>query len=82
MHRLIPIVGAIASLVSAGLWLWASLIPVPDNIDTFIAELRRISEVNACAAMAAAIAALCAALSFSPSAIRRLVELGLKAKTK
>ncbi|MBO2985743.1 hypothetical protein [Burkholderia pseudomallei] len=61
------IVGAISSLAAAGLWLWSSLIQVPDNIDTFIGELQRISRVNAWAAMCACVAAICAAYGFARS---------------
>jgi hypothetical protein len=62
-------VGVIASLTAAVLWLWASLIKVPDNIDTFIGELQRIGRLNAWGATAACVAALCAAYAFWRSAI-------------
>jgi hypothetical protein len=61
---LVNVVGAIAALIAAGLWLYASLITVPDNIDTIMDELRRISRWNAYAAGAAAVAALCAGYAF------------------
>jgi len=53
--------GIFAALAAATLWWWASVIEVPDNIDTFIAELQRISRINAWGARPATIAALCAA---------------------
>ncbi len=64
MDKMIAVVGIAASLLAAGLWLWASLITVPDNIDTIVAELQRIGRINAGAAGAAVVAALCAAYSF------------------
>jgi hypothetical protein len=56
--------GAVSSLGAAGFWLRASLIPVPDNQDTFIAALQRASRVNAIAAAFAAAASMCAAYAF------------------
>jgi hypothetical protein len=60
-------IGALSSLGAAGFWLWASLIPVPDNQDTFIAALQRASSVNAVAAACAAAASFCAAYAFIKS---------------
>ena len=57
--------GVVASVLAASLWLWASLVPVPDNIDTFIGALQRASRLNAFGAGAAAVAAICAALLFA-----------------
>ena len=57
----VAVVGVIASLTAAVLWFWGSLIPVPDNVDTFIAELQRIGRLNGWGAVAASIAAVCAA---------------------
>ena len=57
-------IGIAASLIAAVLWLWASLLKVPDNIDTFIPALQRISRLNAWAAFAASIAAACAAITW------------------
>jgi hypothetical protein len=48
-----PIIGVVAALVTAGLWLRASVIDVPDNIDTIAGELRRMGRWNAWAAFAA-----------------------------
>jgi hypothetical protein len=61
----IGIVGGLSSLTAAGLWLYASILKVPDNIDTFIGELQRISRWNSYAAMAACIAASCVAYGFA-----------------
>lgn len=60
----ISILGLFASLSAAVCWLRASLIEVPDNIDTFIGELQRIGRWNAWGATAACVAALCAAYLF------------------
>lgn len=60
----IGIIGAASSFAAAILWLRASLMAVPDNIDTFIYELQRISRWNAYAAWAAVVAALCAGAAF------------------
>jgi len=45
-------IGVISSVVAAVLWFKASYIKVPDNQDTFIGELQRISRWNARAAQA------------------------------
>jgi hypothetical protein len=42
-------VGAATSIAAAFFWFWASIIPVPDNLDTFIRVLRRISLIKAIA---------------------------------
>jgi len=55
------LIGIISSVVAAVLWFKASHIKLPDNQDTFIGELQRISRWNARAAVAFGIAALCAA---------------------
>ena len=65
INTIVAGVGVVASVLAAGLWLWASLVPVPDNIDTFIDALQRASRLNAYGAAAAAVAALCAAFLFS-----------------
>jgi len=57
-------IGATAAAFAAGFWLWASLIPVPDNIDTFIGELQRISRINAYGAMSACVAAISGVVLF------------------
>jgi hypothetical protein len=64
MDKIFALCGMIASFVAAVLWLWASMIEVPDNPDTIIAELQRIGRINAAAAMAALFAAICAAYGF------------------
>jgi hypothetical protein len=45
--KLIAGLGVVSSLVAAGFWLFASLLEVPDNIDTFISSLQWISKLNA-----------------------------------
>lgn len=67
VDKYVAAVGALASLAAGGLWLWASLLPVPDNLDTFIAKLQLISRANAFAAACATVAALCAAYGFLKS---------------
>jgi hypothetical protein len=62
--KIVTAVGLAASLAAAGFWLWGSIIEVPDNIDTIVGELQRIGRLNAWAALAALIAALCAAYAF------------------
>jgi hypothetical protein len=61
----VGIAGGVSSLAAAVLWLYASVLKVPDNIDTFIGELRRISKWNAHAAMAAGVAAFCSVYAFA-----------------
>jgi len=59
------VVGVLSSLAAAALWWYASRLEVPENIDTFIGELRRISRWNARAAMATGVAAVCSAYAFA-----------------
>jgi hypothetical protein len=59
------VVGIASSLSAAALWLYASWLEVPDNLDTFILELQRISRWNSYAAIAAFVAAVCAAYGFA-----------------
>jgi hypothetical protein len=65
--KYVTAVGALASLAAGGFWLWASLLHVPDNQDTFIAALQLISRINAFATMCATAAALCVAYGFLKS---------------
>jgi hypothetical protein len=65
VDTIVTSVGLVASLAAAGFWLWGSLIEVPNNIDTIVGELQRIGRLNAWAALAALVAALCAAYVFS-----------------
>jgi hypothetical protein len=60
-------VGFLSTIGAAIFWLWASVIPVSNNQDTFIAVLQRISGINAIAAMCAALASICAAYVFFKS---------------
>jgi hypothetical protein len=57
-------VGIVASVLAAAFWLWASLLKVPDNIDTFIPALQKIGRLNAYGALAASVAALCASITW------------------
>jgi hypothetical protein len=57
-------IGAASSLGAAGFWFFASVIPVPDDLVTFITALQRTSRINAIAAICATMAAVCAAYSF------------------
>jgi hypothetical protein len=63
--KLVAALGVIATLAAAGFWLWGSLIEVPDNLDTIVQELQRIGRINAWAATAALVAALCASYAFA-----------------
>jgi hypothetical protein len=64
VDKVVTLIGLVASLAAAVLWLWGSLIEVPDDIDTIVGELQRIGQVSAWAAMAALVAAECAAYGF------------------
>ena len=57
-------VGAVAGITAAAFWLWASLVNIPDNMDTFIAALQWASRLSAYGAGAASLGALCAAFLF------------------
>ena len=57
--------GVVAGVVAAYWWLRASLVDMPDNIDTFIAALQLASRFNAYGATAAVVGALCAAFLFA-----------------
>ncbi|WP_413987936.1 hypothetical protein ACMDCR_18065 [Labrys okinawensis] len=59
--------GMLCSAGAAAFWLWASLINVPNNIDTFIGVLQRIGRLNAVAAAFGFVAALCAVYAFARS---------------
>lgn len=62
-------IGAIAGAFAAYFWLRASLVEVPDNLDTFIGELQHASRLNAYGAGAAVVASLCAVALFARQAI-------------
>jgi hypothetical protein len=64
IDKVVALAGLLASLAAAALWLWGSLIEVPNNINTIVGELQRIGRMNAWAAVAALVAALCAAHAF------------------
>ena len=57
--------GVLTTLAAGALWLWVSLIPVPDNLDTFIGDLQHISQINAYGAGFACAAAICGAYTFA-----------------
>jgi hypothetical protein len=61
---IVATIGVVASLLAAYWWLRASLVEVPDNVDTFIGELQKASRLSAYGAKAAVVAALCAAYAF------------------
>jgi hypothetical protein len=58
MHTVVDILQAIATLAAAVFWGWASIITVPDNVDTFISVLPRIGRARG--AFCACLAAICA----------------------
>jgi len=57
-HYLFNVIGAVAALIAAVCWFYSARIEMPDNIDTFIGELRRIGYWNGWAASASYIAAI------------------------
>jgi hypothetical protein len=73
MNVILPVSAAIASLVAAVYWLLASLVPVPDNIDTLVSELQRAARLNSYGALAASIAATLGAIL----AIRQIKREGV-----
>ncbi|MGB8275697.1 MAG: hypothetical protein WCF16_10570 [Alphaproteobacteria bacterium] len=56
--KVVSVINAFALFIAAGLWFYASLLPVPDDLDAFIGALQHISSINAWAAGAAGIAAV------------------------
>jgi hypothetical protein len=60
---IVGIVGVVASFGAAAFWLWASLIKVPDNMDTFIQALQHAGRINSWTC--ACIAAICGTYAFS-----------------
>jgi len=68
VNTIVSGIGAAFAMAAAVLWLRASLLPVPDNIDTIVDELQRISRWNAWGAGAAVVAALCASVLFARNA--------------
>ena len=65
--KFVAAVGVLSSIAAAGFWLWASLLSMPNNQDTFIEALQFASRINAIAAIWASVAAICAAYSFLKS---------------
>src|SRR3546814_18396674 len=53
----VKLAASVLAVLAAGFWLWASLITVPDNVDTFISVLQRIGKLNAYGALSASFAA-------------------------
>jgi hypothetical protein len=39
VDKIVGVMSVVASISAAGFWLWASLVNVPDNIDTFVGKL-------------------------------------------
>jgi hypothetical protein len=62
---IVGILGVLSTFMAGVFWLWVSLIPVPDNLDTFIGDLQRISQINAYGAGCACVAAICGAYTFA-----------------
>jgi hypothetical protein len=56
--------GALSALVAAGLFLYSSMIEVPDNIDTVMGEFQRIGRWNSYGCWAAFVGAICATYVF------------------
>ncbi len=75
LEDLATLVGAVASLIAAGLWLWASMVSMPpfpsvglDSNPTVFepvrTALRHSSRINAWAAFFSGVAALAATIAF------------------
>ena len=64
IDKIIGAVGVVASILAAAFWHRSALIEVPDNIDTIVQELQRISWWNSAAAQGAFVASICAAWLF------------------
>jgi hypothetical protein len=64
LTKVVRLVGILAALLAAVFWLWASLVDVPDDIDTIVSVLQRVSMLNALGAMAASAGAFCGMLEF------------------
>ena len=62
---IVGVIGVLTAFAAGAFWLWASLIPVPDNLDTFISDIQRISQINAYGAGCACVAAICGAYAFA-----------------
>src|SRR3546814_17312743 len=58
----VKLAASVLAVLAAGFWLWASLITVPDNVDTLISVLQRIGKLNAYGALSASFAAACGVL--------------------
>ncbi|MBX3504973.1 MAG: hypothetical protein KF895_05800 [Parvibaculum sp.] len=72
IEQAILALGILFSLLAAVFWFWASVLGIPDNIDTFIGALRRASRMNAFGALFAALAALCATASLCFNLLKNL----------
>lgn len=70
INTIVSGIGAIAGMLAAYWWLRASLVTVPNNIDTFIGALQDASRMNAYGATAAVVGALCAVFLFAHQALR------------
>jgi hypothetical protein len=64
VDKVIGLAGIVASLAAAIIFLRASFIEVPDNIDTIVGELQRMSRWNSAGCFAAFLAAACASYAF------------------
>lgn len=60
----IGVVGIAAFTLSTVLWIRASRIDIPDNIDTIVNELKRAARWNAWAALSAGVGSACAVMEF------------------
>ena len=58
VHYFANVIGTIAALIAAACWLYSARIEVPNNIDTIVGELQRISEWSGWAAVASGLAAI------------------------
>ena len=65
LDTIVGVLGVMTTFAAGAFWLWVSLIPVPDDLDTFIGDLQRISQINAYGAGCACVAAICGAYTFA-----------------
>jgi hypothetical protein len=72
VNTIVSGLGAIASAASAFWWLRASLVSVPANIDTIIKVLQQVSAMNAYAAGATGLGAICAVVLFTRGVVVEL----------
>lgn len=64
LTKVVRFVGIVAALLAAIFWFWASVVDVPEDLDTIVGALQRVSMLNAYGAMAAGVGAICGMFEF------------------